>query len=165
VWRRVSNRSGVAATLHDIGKARIPLSILDKPGRLDPDEDAIMKRHWMVGYELLKDLSGITPEILDGVSHHHEYLDGSDTPDALTAPDISDPVRLLTISFAALIESRSYKAAMPGADAYKILCRMGGKLEQPLAKAFQNIALADEAGRNETDAALLSAVPVFSIWS
>jgi putative nucleotidyltransferase with HDIG domain len=137
-------RLGVAATLHDIGKARIPLSILDKPGRLDPDEDAIMKRHPVIGYELLKDLSGITPEILDGVRHHHEYLDGSGYPDALTAPDISDLVRLLTISdiFAALIESRSYKAAMPGADAYKILCGMGGKLEQPLVRAFRNIALA-----------------------
>jgi putative nucleotidyltransferase with HDIG domain len=105
-------RLGVAATLHDIGKARIPLSILDKSGRLDPDEDAIMKRHPVIGDELLKDLSGITPEILDGVRHHHEYLDGSGYPDALTAPEISDLVRLLTISdiFAALIERRSYKA-------------------------------------------------------
>jgi putative nucleotidyltransferase with HDIG domain len=137
-------RLGVAATLHDIGKARIPLSILDKPGRLDPDEDAILKRHPVIGYELLKDISGIAPEILDGVRHHHEYLDGSGYPDALTAPEISDLVRLLTISdiFAALIESRSYKAAMPGQDAYKILCGMGGKLEQPLVRAFRNVVLA-----------------------
>ena len=137
-------RLGVAATLHDIGKARIPLSILDKSGRLDPNEDAIMKRHPAIGYESLKDIPGVTPEILDGVRHHHEYLDGSGYPDALTAPDISDLVRLLTISdiFAALIEQRSYKAAMPGGDAYKILCEMGGKLEQPLVRAFRNIAQA-----------------------
>ena len=65
-------------------------------------------------------------------------------PDALTAPDISDLVRLLTISdiFAALIESRSYRAAMPARDAYKILCGMNGKLEQALVKAFRKVAVA-----------------------
>jgi putative nucleotidyltransferase with HDIG domain len=136
-------RLGMAATLHDVGKARIPLSILDKPGKLDPDEDAIMKRHPVIGYELLKDVAGIGPEILDGVRHHHEYLDGSGYPDALTAPDISDLVRLLTIAdiFAALIESRPYRAAMSGQEAYKILCGMDGKLEQALVRAFRNVAL------------------------
>ncbi len=110
-----AKRLGMAATLHDIGKARIPLSILDKPGRLDPGEEEIMRRHPVIGYELLKDFSDISPEILDGVRHHHEYLDGSGYPDALMAPEISDLVRLLTISdiFAALIESRSYRPAMP----------------------------------------------------
>src|ERR1700686_5164003 len=101
-------RLGLAATLHDIGKARIPLSILDKPGRLDPGEEEIMRRHPVIGYELLKDLTGVSPEVLDGVRHHHEYLDGSGYPDGLTASKISDLVRLLTISdiFAAFIEKR-----------------------------------------------------------
>lgn len=137
-------RLGMAATLHDIGKAHIPLALLDKPGRLDPGEEEIMRRHPVIGYELLKDIPGISSEILDGMRHHHEYLDGSGYPDALTAPDISDLVRLLTISdiFAALIESRSYRAAMPGRDAYKILCGMNGKLEQALVKAFRKVALA-----------------------
>jgi putative nucleotidyltransferase with HDIG domain len=136
-------RLGLAATLHDVGKARIPLSILDKPGRLDPAEEEVMRRHPVIGYELLKDLPGISPEILDGVKHHHEYLDGSGYPDALTAPQISDLVRLLTISdiFAALIESRSYRPAMPRQNAYKILCGMDGKLEQSLVKAFRGVAL------------------------
>ena len=70
-------RLGMAAMLHDIGKARVPLAILDKPGRLDPGEEEIMRGHPVVGHELLKGLPGITPEILDGVRHHHEYLDGS----------------------------------------------------------------------------------------
>jgi putative nucleotidyltransferase with HDIG domain len=137
-------RLGIAATLHDLGKARIPLSILDKPGRLDPDEEEIMRRHPVIGYELLKGLSGISPEILDGVRHHHEYLDGSGYPDALMAPEISDLVRLLTISdiFAALIESRPYRPAMSRQNAYEILCGMDGKLEQSLVKAFGNVALA-----------------------
>jgi putative nucleotidyltransferase with HDIG domain len=137
-------RLGVAATLHDIGKARIPLSILDKPGRLDPEEEEVMRRHPVIGYELLKDVPDISAEILDGVRHHHEYLDGSGYPDALKAPQISDLVRLLTISdiFAALIESRPYRPAMPRADAYKILCGMDGQLERSLVKAFGHVALA-----------------------
>ncbi len=136
-------RLGMAATLHDIGKARIPLSILDKPGRLDPTEEEIMRRHPIIGCELLKDTSGVSPEILDGVRHHHEYLDGSGYPDALTAPEISDLVRLLTISdiFAALIEWRPYSPPISRQDAYKILCGMDGRLERPLVKAFRNVAL------------------------
>jgi putative nucleotidyltransferase with HDIG domain len=136
-------RLAMAATLHDIGKAHIPLSILDKPGRLNPGEDEIMRRHPVIGYELLKDISDISPEIVDAVRHHHEYLDGSGYPDALTAPEISDLVRLLTISdiFAALIESRPYRRAMPRQDAYSILCGMEGKLEPSLVRAFRNVAL------------------------
>jgi putative nucleotidyltransferase with HDIG domain len=137
-------RLGLAATLHDIGKARIPLSILDKPGRLDPVEEEIMKRHPVIGYELLQDLAGISPEVLDGVRHHHEYLDGSGYPDALRAGKISDLVRLLTISdiFAALIERRAYRSPMSRENAYKVLCGMDGKLEGSLIKAFRKVALA-----------------------
>jgi putative nucleotidyltransferase with HDIG domain len=136
-------RLGIAATLHDIGKARIPLSILDKPGRLDPAEEDVMRRHPVIGYELLRDIPNISPEVLDGVRHHHEYLDGSGYPDALRAPQISDLVRLLTISdiFAALIESRPYRPALRRPEAYEILCGMDGKLERPLVKAFRNVAL------------------------
>ena len=136
-------RLGIAATLHDIGKAHIPLSILDKPGCLDPSEEEVMRRHPVIGYELLKNISHISPEILDGVRHHHEYLDGSGYPDALMGSEISDLVRLLTISdiFAALIESRPYRPTMPRQNAYKILCGMDGKLERSLVKAFRNVAL------------------------
>lgn len=136
-------RLGVAATLHDIGKACIPLDILDKPGKLDAGEDEIMKRHPGTGYDLLKGIPGMTPEILDGVRHHHEYLDGSGYPDRLTASKISDLVRLLTISdiFAALIEARPYRVPMPRNTAYQILCDMNGKLETSLVKAFKKVAL------------------------
>jgi putative nucleotidyltransferase with HDIG domain len=138
------SRLGMAATLHDIGKARIPLAVLDKPGRLDPEEEEIIRRHPAIGYDLLKGVRGINPEILDGVRHHHEYLDGSGYPDGLSGSQISDLVRLLTISdiFAALVESRPYRAPMPRPDAYQILCGMEGKLEGALLRAFRNVALA-----------------------
>ena len=129
--------------MHDIGKAHVPRSILDKRGHLDRSEEETMRRHPVIGYELLKNISGISPEILDGVRHHHEYLDGLGYPDGLTAPQISDLVRLLTISdiFAALIESRPYSPAMSRQNAYQVLCGMDEKLERPLVKAFRNVAL------------------------
>ena len=138
------SRLGMAATLHDIGKARIPLEILDKPARLNPEEEEIIKRHPAIGYELLKDVRGISPEILDGVRHHHEYIDGSGYPDGLSGSQVSDLVRLLTISdiFAALVEARPYKPPMARQDAYQILCGMEGKLEGALVKAFRKVALA-----------------------
>jgi putative nucleotidyltransferase with HDIG domain len=136
-------RLGLAATLHDVGKARIPLAILDKPGRLDRTEQEIMERHPLIGYELLKTIPEISPEILDGVKHHHEYLDGSGYPDGLMGAQIPDLVRLLTISdiFAALVERRTYRPPMSRQDAYKILCEMDGKLETALVKAFRSVAL------------------------
>jgi putative nucleotidyltransferase with HDIG domain len=132
-----------AAMFHDIGKATIPLAVLDKPGRLDDKERAIIETHPGAGYDILKDNGAISPEVLDGVRHHHEYLDGSGYPDKLCAESISDLVRVLTISdiFAALIEDRRYRPPMPRADAYNILCGMNGKLERPLVAAFKDVAL------------------------
>jgi putative nucleotidyltransferase with HDIG domain len=132
-----------AAMFHDIGKAKIPLAVLDKPGRLDNGERALIETHPAAGYNVLKGTGGITSEILDAVRHHHEFLDGSGYPDALCAANISDIVRILTISdiFAALIEDRRYKPSMPRAQAYEILCGMRGKLEGPLVAAFRNVAL------------------------
>ena len=132
-----------AAMFHDIGKAKSPLAVLDKPGKLDPHERALIETHPAAGYDILKQTSGISPEILDAVRHHHEYLDGSGYPDALYAASISDVVRILTISdiFAALIEDRRYKPPMPRDRAYEIICNMRGKLEAPLVVAFKEVAL------------------------
>ncbi|MEH2569373.1 HD-GYP domain-containing protein [Bradyrhizobium sp. AZCC 2289] len=132
-----------AAMFHDIGKARIPLDVLDKPGRLDDRERALIETHPAAGYEALMGTAGVSPEILDAVRHHHEYLDGSGYPDALCAESIADIVRILTISdiFAALIELRTYRPAMPREKAYEILQNMKGKLERPLVEAFRDVAL------------------------
>jgi putative nucleotidyltransferase with HDIG domain len=132
-----------AAMFHDIGKAKIPLAVLDKPGRLDNEERALIETHPAAGYDALKGNADISPEILDAVRHHHEYLDGSGYPDRLYAESISDIVRMLTIAdiFAALIEERHYKPAMPRDQAYEILRSMHGKLEMPLVAAFREVAL------------------------
>ena len=141
--RRDMERLYAAAIFHDIGKARIPLAILDKPGRLDAGEREMIETHPAAGWAVLKGNPGISPEILDAVRHHHEYLDGSGYPDALCAPSITDIVRILTISdiFSALIEDRYYKPPMPREQAYEIIQGMQGKLERPLVVAFREVAL------------------------
>jgi putative nucleotidyltransferase with HDIG domain len=132
-----------AAMFHDVGKAKVPLEILDKPGKLDDHERALIETHPAAGYDVLKGNSQISAEILDAVRHHHEYLDGSGYPDGLSNGSIADIVRILTISdiFAALIENRRYRAPMSREDAYGILKGMQGKLEMPLVAAFRNVAL------------------------
>jgi putative nucleotidyltransferase with HDIG domain len=132
-----------AALLHDVGKARIPREILNKPGRLDADETAIMRRHPVIGYDILKE-SGCDAATLGAVRHHHEMLDGSGYPDRLVGAEISDTVRLLTICdiYAALTERRSYKPPMPARDAIAILEGMTGKLEMGLVRHFGDAMIA-----------------------
>jgi putative nucleotidyltransferase with HDIG domain len=132
-----------AALFHDIGKAQIPLAILDKPERLTLEERAIIEAHPAAGYDILKRQNGVSAEILDAVRHHHEFLDGTGYPDRLSGKQISDLVRMLTISdiFAALIEQRTYKATMSRPEGYAVLCGMDGKLERALVRAFKPVAL------------------------
>jgi putative nucleotidyltransferase with HDIG domain len=137
-------RIGIAATLHDIGKAAIPLEILDKPGALSDGEMAIMQGHAKLGYDALRGVPGITAEVLDAVRHHHEFLDGSGYPDRLKGNEIGDLVRVLTVAdiFAALIEARAYRPPMHRGRAYEILGEMSGlKLEKALVTAFKDVAL------------------------
>lgn len=134
-------RLSFAGLLHDIGKARIPLSILEKPGRLTDDEMGVMKKHPEFGLDALATAAALPSEMLDMVIHHHEYLDGSGYPHGLSNGEISDLVRMITIAdvFGALIERRSYKPPLSGADAYAILVDMGPKLDKDLVRAFRPV--------------------------
>ncbi|RVU19452.1 HD-GYP domain-containing protein [Methylobacterium oryzihabitans] len=127
-----------AALVHDVGKARIPLAILNKPGRLDPEEMAVMRTHAALGYDILRASGEWDALTLDVVRHHHEMLDGSGYPDGLSGPEITDMVRLLTICdiYAALTERRPYKEPMAMRDAMAILAGMEGKLEARLVQIF-----------------------------
>jgi putative nucleotidyltransferase with HDIG domain len=137
-----------AAVLHDIGKARIPLDILHKPGKLTPAEIAVVQTHPQIGYEMLSKQGSFAREVVETAHRHHEYLDGSGYPQGLRAGEISDVVRMITICdiYAALIERRSYKAPMPAEAAYATLVGMGGKLDADLLRAFRPVVLTEPAG-------------------
>ena len=130
------------ALLHDIGKAKIPLSILNKPGGLTGEEVTMMRTHPRIGYEILRQHDHYEPELLDVVLRHHELLDGSGYPDGLTGAQINDLVRLVTICdiYSALVERRSYKQAMEPAQAFSILQQMDCKIEGALVRAFARVA-------------------------
>jgi putative nucleotidyltransferase with HDIG domain len=131
-----------AGILHDIGKARVPLSVLEKPGALDDNEMGIIKQHPLFGSEALAAMPGVSAQMVDVVLHHHEYLDGSGYPHGLKGSEISDLLRILTIAdiFGALIERRSYKPPLPGEVAYQTLLDMGPKLDRDLVREFHGIS-------------------------
>ncbi len=132
-----------AALLHDVGKAFIPVAILDKPGKLTADEMSEIRKHPRLGFECLAATGGFPPEMLDVVLHHHEFLDGTGYPDGLVGGQISDIVRLITIVdiHAALVETRSYRMPFTHAMAFATMEEMGGKLDQQLLQAFRPVAV------------------------
>lgn len=85
---------------------------------------------------------GIDKDILNMVIHHHEYLDGTGYPHGLKGSQVSDLVRIVTISdiFGALIERRSYKNAMSCKSAYDILLKMGPRLDADMRREFQFVS-------------------------
>jgi len=85
-----------AALLHDVGKAFVPVAILDKPGQLSDEEMSVIRKHPRLGYDALAAEGGFPPEMLDVVLHHHELLDGSGYPNGLSGNQISDIVLLVT---------------------------------------------------------------------
>ena len=132
-----------AALLHDVGKAFIPAALLDKPGKLTDEEMDEVRQHPRRGYEALAEQGSFPPEMLDVVLHHHEFLDGSGYPNALSSNQISDIVRLTTIVdiYAALVEKRAYRMPFTHSRAFALMEGMGGKLDQQLLQAFRPVAL------------------------
>jgi putative nucleotidyltransferase with HDIG domain len=132
-----------AALLHDVGKAFIPVAILDKPGKLSDEEKNEMRQHARLGYEALLKQGGFPPEMLDVVLHHHELLDGTGYPDGLRGDQISDIVRLTTIVdiHAALVEQRSYRLPFSHARSFAIMEEMDDKLDRNLLQAFRPVAM------------------------
>ena len=131
-----------AALLHDVGKAFIPVAILDKPGKLTDEEMIEMRQHPRRGYDALAAQGGFPPEMLDVVLHHHELLDGTGYPNGLRGDQISDIVRLITIVdiHAAMVEKRAYRLAFTHAKAFTMMEQMDGKLDRHLLQAFRPLA-------------------------
>jgi putative nucleotidyltransferase with HDIG domain len=132
-----------AALLHDVGKAFVPVAILDKPGVLNVEEMSAIREHPRLGYDALAEQGGFPPEMLDVILHHHEFLDGTGYPDGLSGNQISDIVRLTTIVdiHAALVEKRAYRLPFTHAKAFEVMEQMGSKLDQHLLQAFRAVAM------------------------
>ena len=101
----------MSALLHDLGKLSIPKEILNKPGRLTPEEYQIMKTHSTLSYQLLSDRWDISAHVKQTVLLHHENYDGSGYPQGLVGGEQSLFVRILHVAdvYDALTSKRPYK--------------------------------------------------------
>ena len=131
---------GLCGLLHDVGKMRIPSAILNKPGRLTADEFEVMKGHTIAGSELLQETAGNLHELtLDVALNHHERPDGTGYPRALSAREISEFSRIISIvdTYDAITSNRCYAPEQPSADAQKIIFQhRGAQFDEELALHF-----------------------------
>jgi hypothetical protein len=116
--------------LHDIGKLAVPDSILKKPGALDDDEFAVIRRHPEWGHHLLGQLGDFSADIRRLVLDHHERLDGSGYPRGLTQAQLDLETRILAVCdvYDALISNRVYRAAWSHERAMDLLHEGAGDL-------------------------------------
>lgn len=105
------NRLSVAAALHDLGKIDVPDHILQKPGKLTPEEFEIMKTHTVLGHERLVSMGEDDPLVLELVRHHHERVDGQGYPDKLIGAQIPQAAKMFAVvdTFDALTSVRPYR--------------------------------------------------------
>jgi len=133
---------GLSSLLHDVGKMKIPDKILNKPGRLTELEFKIMKSHPEKGYEILKDNSRLSPEILCGVMQHHEKADGSGYPSGLMDKQICNMAKVISICdvYDALTSDRVYHKGRTPSEALKIIFEGAGThFNNKLVKFFINL--------------------------
>ncbi len=136
-------RLAMSGLLHDIGKCRVPLEILDKPGRLLDQEWELMRLHPEHSRRIFQHQGNLDPDIVAGAVHHHERLDGNGYPDGLRGAEISDFVRLITIAdvYSALIDKRVYKAGMSKEQAVDMMMRSKGHMDNDLVRVFREYIL------------------------
>jgi HD-GYP domain-containing protein (c-di-GMP phosphodiesterase class II) len=128
---------GLGTLLHDVGKTKIDDSILNKPGKLSPEEFNEIKKHPIYGYELLD--GSIPVESLDVVLHHHERFDGTGYPDNLSRDQISLFAKISTLAdvYDALTTNRCYAKARNPFEAIMIMKKeMLGHFEEDKFMAF-----------------------------
>ncbi len=131
-------RAGLAGMLHDLGKARMPLEILNKPGKLTDAEFAIIKSHPTVGHAMLLEGKGAGPVVLDVCLHHHEKFDGTGYPDGLAGDKISLLARMGTVCdvYDAITSVRPYNSGWDPGEALRRMAQWKGHFDPKVFQAF-----------------------------
>jgi putative nucleotidyltransferase with HDIG domain len=132
--------------LHDIGKIGTPPAVLDKLGRLEPEEMQIMRDHVKIGVRILEPISCFR-EALPMVAQHHEWFDGSGYPAGLAGENISLHARILAVAdcYDALVSDRSYRKGIPAREALEILRQKSGTQFDPMVvEVFARLAAPDQ---------------------
>jgi len=131
--------------LHDIGKVAVPDAILFKPDPLDATERALMQRHALIGWEILRGVEWLAEAKLV-VRHHHERWDGTGYPDGLAGVDIPLPARMFAVAdtLDALTTDRPYRPGTTFCAAREVIAAVSGTQFDPaVVEAFSNISDAE----------------------
>lgn len=116
-----------AGILHDLGKARIPSNILNKKGKLLPDEFNCMKKHTIIGYNMSKNVTGLRHDIRQAILMHHEREDGKGYPFGVKGNKIHLYTKIISISdvYDAMTSDRVYKKKITPFDTFREFQRVG----------------------------------------
>jgi HD-GYP domain-containing protein (c-di-GMP phosphodiesterase class II) len=131
--------AGLGGLLHDIGKTRVPTQVINKPGKLDPDEWEEIKRHPDYGHEMLLDTNIKMPDSIDCecvkriVFEHHENYDGTGYPNRVPGEKIHLLARITAIAdfFDAVTTKRSYSEPLSVSDALTLMEKSKNKKIDP----------------------------------
>ncbi|MCK9182629.1 MAG: HD domain-containing protein [Fibrobacteraceae bacterium] len=146
------NKLFKSAPLHDVGKIKIPDAILNKPGKLTPEEFEIIKTHTTEGRKILQKVLTTTKdaqednylsEAINMASYHHERWDGKGYPQGLKGKEIPLSARIMAVAdvFDALISTRSYKKAISFDEAIEVIQEESGSHFDPeVVEAFLSVA-------------------------
>lgn len=131
--------AGMAGLLHDLGKALMPMEVLNKPGKLTEDEFRIIKTHPFAGHRLLDESTSTSAIVLDVCLHHHEKIDGSGYPERLSGDEISLFAKMGAVCdvYDAITSNRPYKAGWDPAESIRKMTEWSkGHFDERVFQAF-----------------------------
>ena len=131
--------AGIAGLMHDLGKAAMPMEVLNKPGKLTDAEFNIIKKHPEAGHRLLLTGTDVDPMVLDVCLHHHEKMDGSGYPEGLKADEISLYAKMGAVCdvYDAITSNRPYKAGWDPAESLRRMAEWAkGHFDMKVFQAF-----------------------------
>lgn len=130
--------AGLAGLMHDLGKAVMPLEVLNKPGKLTDDEFTVMRSHPERGHAMLLEGRGASADVLDVCLHHHERMDGTGYPHRLPGDAITRVARMGAICdvYDAITSNRPYKRGWDPAESIARMASWKGHLDPVLFTSF-----------------------------
>ena len=130
--------AGMAGLLHDLGKAAMPLSILNKPAKLTDAEFSVIRTHPERGWQMLQEARGASEVAMDVCLHHHERMDGTGYPHRLTADRITEFARMGAVCdvYDAITSNRPYKAGWDPAESMARMASWSGHFDDTIFRHF-----------------------------